>query len=56
MSEHEEQTECGKQLECACSAPRALIDESRLLENAQSFRAHHESLRKRSDELCALVL
>lgn len=27
MTEREEQTECSKQLECACSAPRALIDE-----------------------------
>ncbi|MFR7659382.1 MAG: site-specific integrase, partial [Eggerthellaceae bacterium] len=27
MTEPEEQTECSKQLECACSAPRALIDE-----------------------------
>ena len=27
MTEREEQTECSKQLECACSAPRVLIDE-----------------------------
>ena len=27
MSGHEEQTECSKQLECVCSASRALIDE-----------------------------
>ena len=50
MTEREEQTECSKQLECACSAPRVLIDEyldylRTLNHSAHTMKAYGNDLR-----------